>query len=202
MDHIPADTLWSHVLDTAALTAEDRAHLAACAGCRHAADSLRRLAIELDVAGRSTPSPQALARYRAHFARVQQAARLSPLERLRRLVAELVTDSRMRPALAGLRGAGAADYRLLYSAATADIDLQVQAAGPHRTIRGELLFSESPTAQGAALLQLVDASGQTVSEALAQDGSFRLQEVPPGRYSLLITPADGPELQVPVLELS
>lgn len=124
-----------------------------------------------------------------------------PLDRLARLVAELVQDSwNVAPAALGLRGgADPAVRHLLYSADGRDIDLRVSAdagRGPDRwRLNGQVL---GPDAHGEVVL--AHEGGAPVSVALDALGEFDLPGLLAGRYAVTIV-GDGVEIVLPPIDI-
>jgi hypothetical protein len=125
-----------------------------------------------------------------------------PLDRLARLVAELVQDSwSMAPGALGLRGGGAdpAVRHLLYSADGRDIDLRVSAdagRGPDRwRINGQVL---GPDARGEVLL--AREGDAPVAVALDALGEFDLPGLVAGRYAVTIV-GEGVEIVLPAIDI-
>jgi anti-sigma factor RsiW len=133
------------------------------------------------------PPAKTLARAKAIFQPMERPARPSWLDRLERVVADLVFDSRTQPALAGVRGAGEA-IQLAYASAVAEIDLELlPGAGedPHQwTLMGQISVPTPASNMEVALVS------QTEGELYAQTqpdahGVFKLQ-LGPGVYDVVI----------------
>lgn len=200
MEHIAENDLYAMVFDGASLAPDLAQHLVACPACREQVAALELLAAEFRIARRSLPSAAALARYADLFAAV--ARQPSPLQQIwQRMRAALTWDSRQQLALQGVRSDAPANYRLLYSAPPADVELLV-APGPHtRQIEGEVLAEEQSAAP--ALIQLVAVAGGAQHEAETDGyGRFSLDDVVPGVYAMTVTLAGGQSFGVDDLELT
>ena len=125
-----------------------------------------------------------------------------PLDRLVRLVAELVQDSwGVAPSALGLRGGGVdpAVRHLLYSADGRDIDVRVSAdarRGPDRwRLNGQVL---GPDARGEVVLAREgDAPTSVALDAL---GEFDLPGLVAGRYAVTIV-GEGVEIVLPPIDI-
>jgi len=125
-----------------------------------------------------------------------------PLDRLARLVAELVQDSwGVAPGALGLRG-GAVDpavRQLLYSADGRDIDVRVStdaSRGPDRwRLNGQVL---GPDARGDVVL--ARAGDTPMSVALDALGEFDLRGLLAGRYAITIV-GEGVEIVLPPIDI-
>lgn len=200
MEHIAENDLYAMVFDGTALPSDLGQHLTACPACREQVAALELLATELRIARRSMPSPAALARYADLFTAV--ARQPSPLQQIwQRVRATLTWDSRQQLALQGVRSDAPANYRLLYSAPPADVELLV-APGPHtRQIEGEVVAEAQAAAP--ALVQLIAVAGGAQHEAETDDyGRFSLDDVAPGVYAMTVTLAGGQSFDVDDLELT
>jgi hypothetical protein len=200
MEHLTEDELYMLAFDGAAVVTGAAAHLAGCNACRQALADLGVLAGELTIARRSQPSASAMQHYASLFAAIQrQPSRLQQAWQVVR--AALAWDSRQQPALAGVRSAAAAGYRLLYTAPAAEIELLVEPSQGQRRIDGEVALEDGASAP--ALVQLLAADGAPQQETATDAfGRFHLGAVAPGAYTLLVTPAAGPALAVDGLELT
>ncbi len=204
MNHLSDAQLYSLVFDPVRPTGEEAAHLAECTQCQAQLASLGRLANEMVVARRSQPSAAALANYSQLFAHVRQQPSLLA-RAVQTLRATLTWDSRQQQALQGIRSGSADRYRQLYTTERVEIEFLVTTRTPQRRdIEGELIAEPDAELLTPALLQLQGLSEQSNSYETECDaqGRFRLANVVPGRYQLLITPHQGELLEIDDLEIA
>jgi len=207
MTHLPPHLLYNHAFEAAPLAREAEQHLAACAACRDALADLQTLAHELYVMRASQPSAAALNSYYAAQAHIQQQpSRL--VAAWRSISAMLAWDSRMQPALQGVRsGAGNTGYRLLYATDDAEVELLIEPEGRAFRTQGEIIASGEQEAAGAALtpalIQWIDPQGdvryETESDA---SGLFSLRNIAPGTYRLSIVSAASDTIEIEALEIA
>lgn len=199
--HIPSERLQALVFDNQIDAAETN-HLSVCATCRQQVEDWKQLLLDLEVARRSEPSLAAIHRYQAIFSHVQSPP--SPLQRLMQQIRALLTwDSRTQPALQGIRGGSAHTYRQLYVAADAEIELMVERMGELRAIEGDLIDIGQDSAPTFALVELLDANGEaTHIVETSASGLFRLENVAPGAYTIMITRQNAAPIEVPALEIA
>ncbi|WP_119353664.1 hypothetical protein [Azohydromonas sediminis] len=129
---------------------------------------------------------------------VARPARATLAATLRRVLAQLVSDTGAVPALAlGLRSSGPQLRQLLYAADGRDIDLRVAPAGADGgfLISGQVL---GPELHGEVRLT---GDGVDLRTALDDGGEFRFGPLPAGRWQLTLTGADV-QIDLPVLELA
>lgn len=204
MNHLSDAQLYSIVFDPVRPTSEEAAHLAECMQCQAQLASLGRLANEMVVARRSQPSAAALANYSQLFAHVRQQPSLLA-RTVQTLRATLTWDSRQQQALQGVRSGSVDRYRQLYTTARAEIEFFVTTrTAQRRDIEGELIAEQAAEPLTPALLQLQGLSEPPVSYETESDaqGRFRLANVAPGRYQLLITPRRGELFEIDELEIA
>ena len=204
MNHLSDAQLYSLVFDPVRPTSEEADHLAECTQCQAQLASLGRLANELVVARHSQPSAAALANYNQLFAHVRQQPSLLA-RAVQTLRATLTWDSRQQQALQGVRSGSADRYRQLYTTTRAEIELLVTTRTPQRRdIEGELIAEHDGEPLTPALLQLQGLGEPPTSYETESDaqGRFRLANVTPGRYHLLITPSEGALLEIDEVEIA
>ncbi|MFN8493239.1 MAG: carboxypeptidase-like regulatory domain-containing protein [Caldilineaceae bacterium] len=204
MNHLSDAQLYSIVFDPVRPTSEETAHLAECTQCQAQLTALGRLANELVVARRSQPSAAALTNYSQLFASVRQQPSLLA-RAVQTLRATLTWDSRQQQALQGVRSGSADRYRQLYATERAEIEFFVTTrTAQRRDIEGELIAAQEAEALTPALVQLQGLSGQPANYETESDpqGRFRLTNVAPGRYQLLVTPYQGELLEIDELEIA
>jgi len=202
INHPSDDLLYDYVLDGDPLPESAAAHIEGCPRCRERLARLEQLKTELAIARLSRPSPTTEARYDALFAHVAQRPAGVVSELAAWVKGMLAWDSRHRPLPAGVRGAS--PYRLLYTAGDAEVELLVEPVGSGRRLIGELYRSDEGT---VALVELAPLTapplpypGNVVESN--HEGRFILDRVPPGQYRLIMTPLDGPIIEVEPVELT
>ncbi|MCB0116255.1 MAG: hypothetical protein R2873_30220 [Caldilineaceae bacterium] len=194
MEHLSEDQLYAAAFDNA--EADILAHVEQCSVCQGQLTSLQKLARAFAVARSAQPSDDQIERYRQMVANFQpKASSLSSW--VAQLSATLLQDSRQRLALQGVRSGGQQAYRLLYTAATVDIELLVDALGSTRQIEGEVLPVTDADMHPPLLIELHAEQPEQVwtAESNAQ-GRFHLDGLGLGSYDLVITPATGPSLRI------
>jgi hypothetical protein len=101
----------------------------------------------------------------------------SPWARVRKVsgVIEVLFDSFLQPALAGVRSAGAGTRRMLYRADPFQVDLQIEAQGGGSVVvTGQLLDLRDPEVVGSHVrLMLSNLRGQVIRATTNQYGEFR-----------------------------
>jgi hypothetical protein len=200
--HLSFPALDAWVLHEEALPLTMQEHLAACAICRQRLADVRMLHEDLAIAKASQPSPQTLDRYAALFMQGQpQPGRISHM--MSWLRATLLWDSRQQPALAGVRGVGAPSYRVIYSAATADVELWVVPQANFCSVEGDCILSGVNRDAAQLLVQLTarDSSDHQLEAATERGGRFHFAQVPNGVYDLWITPTSGESFVIERLAL-
>lgn len=207
MEHLAEGRIVEFVVDGAAWSPDEVKHLAGCNVCRETVAVYAALQDTLAVYERSDVSPEALARYDALFAHVERTPnRLVTL--WSDIQAVLAWDG--RTAAAGVRNAGGAGYRLLYSAAEHDIELMVEPHGTQRSVTGEVMLEQETTEPVLVELAAQSPAGSApgvydanlYSVESAADGRFRFDDVVPGRYILTATPMRGAPLVIDSLTIT
>jgi hypothetical protein len=210
MTHLTDERLTDLAFESIEPTPAEAAHLDECPVCAQAYADLTMLASELQVAARSHPSSDAVQRYYGLFDQVEQQPQ--GLKALwRDLVAALVWDSRQQAALQGVRSVVAAEYRLLYSAGSMELELMVETDGRRRHVEGDLIAA-SGEAVAPALVTLERLSGESapvpeileteILETETADGRFRLQDVVPGRYRMTVATLTDETIVVDSLDIT
>ena len=108
-------------------------------------------------------------------------------------------------ALQGVRNAAATNYRQLYTTERAEIEWLVTVRTPQwRDLEGEIMLAEGEAQATPALLQLqARGEGQTSYEVESDaQGRFRIANVTPGRYQLLLTLQQSALLEIAELEIT
>lgn len=207
MSHLTDERMTTLAFDLAELTKQETIHLKTCVACNHAYDELLVLADELAVATRSQPDVDALMRYYQLFDQVQ--TRTTGLKALlREVVAAPIWDSRQQLAMQGVRSVAATEYRLLYSADVAEVELMVEIDGARRHIEGELIpLGGEELAPALLQLQRLDDSSSTPPAAgidveTGEGGRFRFQDLQPGHYRLIVATATGIDIAIDGLDIT
>ena len=202
MKHLSEDQFYTVAFDQPELAAEFREHLATCITCQRELSQLQQFAGDLAFVRQITPSAAALARYRNAFEQVQ--VRPSRLQQLfQSVVATLTWDSRLQPALQGVRSGSMAGYRLLYTTAEAEIELLVEPITRARNIEGELIAADAVEETTPALISLTDQFGVVIYETETdEEGRFRFPHVAPDMYQLMVTSPGKLEIKVSALEIA
>ncbi len=209
MDHLNDTRLDALIFDAIPLAPEEAIHMQGCEVCRNRIAAHALLREELQIAGRSLPTSPQLARYSRLFDEVAVPSlgqRLGSFVNSLRLA--LVLDSRQSAPALGLRRAAGFGHRLLYSSDQVDVELLVEAEGENWHIEGDVLPFEPDTIAAPYLVEL-QGDGATDPTPIGPhyavesetSGRFRLAEVAPGRYRLSLTPARGPAIEIPGLEI-
>ncbi len=212
MAHLTEEQLQVTLLDGKPLEAEAAEHLAHCPRCQQEQQRLATLLQELDIARASQPSPENLASYYRLFEQVEQPESASWLDKLVQAVSLVLQwDSRQEAPALGLRQAGPVNYRLLFSADQADVELLVEPLGRTRRLEGDVLPLDPEGVPGPILVELWPRP-EAVKEGVQTPprehmttsdptGRFRFEHVPPGLYSMLLTPVNGPLMSIDRLEI-
>ena len=207
MDHLDDVRLDALIFDAVPLDPEEINHTVECSLCRARIAARTLLRDELGIARRSQPTPQQLTRYSRLFDEVAVQSlgqRIGTFLETLRLA--LVIDSRQRAL--GLRRAAGFGHRLLYSSEEVDVELLVEPEGSEWHIDGDVLPFDPDTIAAPYLveLQIGNESGSNFDPpayavASEANGRFRLAGIPSGRYLLALTPARGPAIEIPGLEI-
>jgi hypothetical protein len=200
MNHLADEQLYQAAFASQTLADEVQGHLAGCEVCQQQVAAIHRLADEVSIAARSQPTSRQLERYFQLASHVQRQP--SPWTRLLTHIQQmtLTLDNRQRLGLQGWRSGSMNAYRLLYSAGSADVELLVETQGHVRRIEGEVLPLQPESLSSPVLVELQTPADQAghpdlIAESTLQ-GRFQFNNVPLGYYSLMITPIEGPYLQI------
>jgi hypothetical protein len=110
------------------------------------------------------------------------------------LIAALVFDSLVRPALSGVRLAETSNQQLLYRAGTYSIDAQITFSGPSRAdLIGQVLRESEYGFESVAGLSItVSCDRRAVGTAVTNPvGEFTLNGLAPGEYELTVETSEG-----------
>lgn len=137
-----------------------------------------------------SPPAAALAAAKALFRPAPAGPSL--FDRLRRVLADLVYDSRTQPALVGVRGGGST-YQLTYESGMGEIDVQVETApggdaAPRRLI-GQVTLNE-PAAFGRVVITAPGTEETIASASIDAGGVFSLT-TGAGNFDLWIALGDA-----------
>ena len=122
-------------------------------------------------------------------------------KRLAEIVAEVVFDSRMQPALAGFRSSGGSGFQIALESDAASVDLQFEPRDETREswrIMGQVVPADGPNAEIAVL---VAAGSDRVGEASADDSGVFTMIVDRGEYDLCVRIRDR-VLRVPGIRVA
>jgi len=170
------DTFWSN-------------HLETCKDCTQDIGRLRQLAIDLKRTHLRSASSHDL----------QKAIEMFPERpvgigaRIRTVVASIIYDSFVEPALAGARGTATAARQMVIRAEEFDIHVKIWDEKNHRQMLGQLLPRSGTDFVHSARFHLL-RNGERVETASTDDvGEFHFTDVPEGDLSLQV---DLPNLTV------
>lgn len=182
-------------------TAEFEAHLARTPSDRGLFERVRGVLETLKTDDTAEPDRALVDRVKSRFGEIVGQPTPGLLERVKEIIATLVFDSRVAPAIAGFRGAPSG-YQLAFSSDVADVDLQVVApetrGEPIFTIRGQV----SSPASGATSPAVLTRPGETApvaTGAVDARGLFCIK-TPPGTFDLRFALPDA-LLTVPSLQI-
>lgn len=207
MDHLDDVRLDALIFDAVPLAVQETSHVAECPHCRERIAARTLLRDELGVARLSQPTPQQLTRYSRLFDEVAvQSLGQKVRTFLETLRLSLVMDS--RHSALGLRRAAGFGHRLLYSSEEVDVELLLEPEGSEWQIDGDVLPFDPDTINAPYLVELQSsAESASISDPplyaapSEASGRFRLTGIPSGRYRLSLTPARGPAIEIPGLEI-
>lgn len=139
--------------------------------------------------GRAMPSEAPPERVRealrTHFHRWAEGRRRPSL--FQRLVAQLTFDSRLQPALVGVRGRPAKSGQLLYTTDRLDIELHLLPAGPGRVrILGQALPCDPELDVADCTVQLLAGEQEIDLTSTNELGEFTFEAVPDSDYTLIL----------------
>lgn len=113
--------------------------------------------------------------------------------KLRRVLAALVFDSSLQPAMAGARGGAAAARQLVLRAEEFDIHVKIWGEPEHKQLLGQLLPRSAERFVRVARFHLLRNGERLETTAIDETGEFHFTNVPEGDLSLQI---DLPNLTV------
>lgn len=146
------------------------------------------------------PPADIVAKAKSLFSRLHQPLRRRWLEGLREIVATLVYDSRLQPALAGYRSARQA-VQLSYSAEGASLDLQVDAGTASEDQRNVIGQVSRPSPSVPLRIQFYTSdSPQPVAECPVDESGMFSLSIGAGRYDMAVR-ADEWAVVVPDLQV-
>jgi hypothetical protein len=210
-EHLQEARVIEHIYDAAPLTAAEQEHLAACIPCQRLLVQLLQLQAEFKITRLSSVTPEAEARYATLFAQSraevhnQNRSANKMLGNLSQWLTALpLWDSRSQALAAGVRGANNSSYRLLFGVDATEIELMVEAQNGLRRVMGEVILADEDELGGRCLIQLNAIQSSTLALETESDanGRFALEHVPPGVYSLNITPLHNSIVAIDTLELT
>jgi hypothetical protein len=166
-----------------------RQHLAACAVCSREISEWQELEGNLKRSHLKSASDAVL----------KNVIRLFPdrphdwQSRVRSVVASIIFDSFVEPALAGARGTTAAARQLIMRAEEFDIHIKVWGEAEHRQMLGQLLPRNGTGFIQTAKFHLLQNGERLETASVDPTGEFHFTDVPDGELSLQI---DLPNLTV------
>ena len=144
---------------------------------------------------------EVIARARAVFdaaALPRKSAAGGLIERIQRLVAQLVYDSRVQPSLVGLRGRGEG-FQLSFEAAGAEIDLQAEPSQPGVSVANDdegtagggaggwrvvgQVMMDQPVS-GGVVSMIAPSSGEIVAQSACDDSGTFVLRAAGGRFEI------------------
>jgi hypothetical protein len=147
------------------------------------------------------PPADVVAKARLMFGKLHERQRRSWIDGLRKVVARLVYDSRLQPALAGYRSAQQT-VQLSYSAESVTVDLQleqpVEGVDAGRNLMGQI--SQSTPGPRLCVRLFASDSATVVQECPADDHGMFSLTVAAGRYDMAIC-ADQWVVVIPDLQV-
>ena len=153
------------------------------------------------------PPVHALARARAIFSPPRTESTPSWWEQLEQVLATLIFDSRLQPALAGYRGAGSG-FHLSFESKPGMVDLEAEpierssasiAIRPSWRLTGQIDAETPVSNMGVALVRR--GSDRPAAQAVADEEGIFTLEAPPGRYDLYLRHDDS-SVMLPDIELA
>jgi hypothetical protein len=162
-------------------------HLESCHECVQEIGRLRQLKVDLGRSHLTSASDQEL----------QKAIQIYPQKPegggLRSILASLVFDSFMEPAMAGARGTAAAARQIVMRAEEFDIHVKIWGDEEHRQMLGQLLPRSGQDFVQSARFHLLRNGERIESTSVDEVGEFYFSDLPEGNLSLQI---DLPNLTV------
>jgi hypothetical protein len=127
---------------------------------------------------------------RAYFRRWAEGRRQPSL--FQRLVAQLTFDSRLQPALAGVRSGPPEPGQLLYTTNQMDIELHLLPAGPGRVrILGQALPRDPDLDMADCTVQLLDGEQELGLTNTNELGEFAFEVIAGSDYTLILLSEEG-----------
>ncbi len=152
-----------------------------CMTCAASAERLRGTVQALS-AGPLPAPPTAVSRRAAGL--YGAAWRRSVVGRVREVLASLIVDQRLAPALA-LRGAPGTGRRLLWTIPGAELVVSVTEGGARSDLRGQVLPDDDDGDDApSGTVELLREGVPVDAEPLDAEGEFALWNLPPGTYVL------------------
>ena len=164
-------------------------HLEICPDCTQEIGGWRQLAIDLERAHLKSASDQD----------VQRAINIYPRQpdgggsRSRSILASVVFDTFLQPAMAGSRGSANSARQLVMRAEEFDIHIKIWGELEHRKVLGQLLPRSGQDFVRSARFHLLKNGERVESTTIDEMGEFHFTDVPEGDLSLQI---DLPHLTV------
>jgi hypothetical protein len=163
-------------------------HVDACADCAQDVRRWQELGINLERSHLRSASDQDLQN-------VVNLFQLQPKEvtSLRSILAAIVFDSFLQPAMAGARGSSTTSRQLVMRADEFDIHIKIWSEGDRREMLGQLLSRSDPEFTHTARFHLL-RNGEKIESTITDElGEFHFSDIPEGNLSLQM---DLPNLTV------
>lgn len=164
-------------------------HIQACSGCKQDLGRWREFGIDLKRSHLQSAPQQDLEKAIHTFPSQPQSAGL----KIRQVLAAMIFDSLVEPALAGARGAAAEARQLVLRAEEFDIHVKIWGEPEHKQMLGQLLPRTGQSFVQSARFHLLRNGERLETTATDETGEFRFTNVPDGDLSLQI---DLPNLTV------
>jgi hypothetical protein len=164
-------------------------HLEICPACTHEIGAWRQLEIDLERSHLKSASNEDL----------KKAIHIYPLRpdggasQIRSILASVVFDTFLQPAMAGSRGSTPSSRQLVMRAEEFDIHIKIWGELEHRKVLGQLLPRSGQEFVRSARFHLLKNGERLESTTIDEMGEFHFTDVPEGDLSLQI---DLPNLTV------
>ncbi len=136
----------------------------------------------------------------AHFRRWAESRRQPGL--FERLVAQLTFDSRLQPALVGVRSSPSEPGQLLYTTDRMDIELHLMPSGPDQVrILGQALPRDPELDVADCPVQLLAGEREIGLTSTNELGEFSFEAIPGSDYTLVLVSEEG-EIELECVDLT
>lgn len=140
------------------------------------------------------PPEQLVAKAKSIFTVQPQAPAISWLDQLQQIIAELVFDSRVQPALAGIRGVGTT-FQASYEAEQVSVDIEAEpieesigesSSQERWRVMGQIDMPESASNVAVAMIPTESTAAIAAKQTVTDEHGMFTVEVDAGNYDLLI----------------